>query len=263
MKLQHLFESEFDNASHKSNSQHIHTINNKIHSLKKEFDLLNKQRQALYIDIKSYLVSKNLNVSTIVSNEYISGYDDIPEVVEYNKQKKIILNKLKNINNKITELERDLIPLKYKGVEDTKIDSIIGIPNPPNLSTYKGGPPILPNPYFYQKPTHKFAGKPYNFSSNWLNFTQEERYNICVELLNRHNLPNIDRIYASYNYNTKNIEFVMIGNNGNFVWSVYRPQTSTYESNVYINGFKIESRQFFLSNDINKIDLIFTNYITK
>lgn len=254
MKLNQLIELEFDNIEHVSKKEHQIVIRNSIDAYKKEVDYLDKTINNIFSKIHKIMHTKY----PMHPYSNINEITDIPEIDElYIKTNKWQKRK-DNIINKINVLKNEILKLKY-APEDTTIDSAIGIPNPERIAVCKGGPAYILNPYFYPSSsteTDRFAGDPN--SSTWPSSIKAKQYQICVDLLKRHYLSRMTRKYS------KGSEFIVIGNNGNFVWTVFNPGYRFAVNDIYINGHKVPASTIFrYTKDIPLMDKNFTDLMNR
>jgi hypothetical protein len=262
MKLQQIIESEsdFDNLTYKSIRTHSMHINDKILSFKKEYDFIHNKRGKIYFEFIDWLALNLINSTNLNYCEIFNTRTNLPEVQKYNNYMISLTNLLTNINNKISKLKERKLRLLNPGTEDTTIDPNVGISNPLKLALYKNGAPHVKNPYFIKSATNRYAGDPAKFKW-WSSSTRQRQYEMCCDLLKRHHLPRLTRMYAAMYDNL--LEFIMIGNDGNFVWWVQ--DVGQAASNiVYINGHKIYMSQLYEhKKNILKLDVIFNQIMNE
>lgn len=222
MKLQTLYESTdmFQNIEHTSQDDRMKVTNIKIASLKKEVYQIEQLLHQLPItpDIESKRTALKQKLKTAEDR----------------------LSAAKNTKLTITDPDSFTLLDQHKA-EAAKNGFSATIPNPTKLAMFHGGKAGTDNPALYSAAHKRFAGRPWDFS--WWTSKRLQEYKAFSDLLKRNGKNGFTKMYAGM-YHGQYLNFVMIGDDGNFVWRVYDQGGGSGQNWLYINGKKTNASSF-------------------
>ena len=244
MKLHTLYEvdNSFQNVEHNSEADYVKALNNKITSLSKE---------------KEHISDQILKMGVIHGTPATHP--------EYAAKMNKLTKKRDTILTKIAQAKKDKLMLKnadvFKILDTHKAEAdrnrfSPSIPNPTKLAMSQGGKALVENPTHSGNATQVFWGRPWDFP--WWTDKRLQEYKNYSKLLERNNKSGFTRMYAAI-YHGQYLNFVMIGDDGNFVWRVYDVGGGSGQNWIFANGNKTQASIFTNIKTPKEQDKIYNN----